>query len=38
VEATKGSVIGSIRESTEQQEVVKSTYIAPVGAGTNKSA
>lgn len=29
VEATKGSVISGIRESAEQQAVVKSTYIPP---------
>ncbi len=38
VEATKGSVISGIRESAEQQAVVKSTYIAPGGAGTSKKA
>ncbi len=38
VEATRGSVIGSIRETTERQEVVESTYVAPGSAGTNKSA
>jgi hypothetical protein len=37
VEATKGSVIGSIRESAEQQAVVKSTYIAPAGTSTPKN-
>ena len=29
VEATKGTVISGIRESAEQQAVIKSTYIAP---------
>ena len=32
VETTKGSVISGIRESSQQQAVVKSTYIAPGGA------
>jgi hypothetical protein len=36
VEATKGSVIGSIRESSEQQAVVKSTYIPPAGTSISK--
>ena len=31
-EVTKGSVICSIRESSQQQAVVKSTYIAPASA------
>ena len=38
VEATRGSVIGNIRESNERQAVVKSTYIAPGSAGTSKGA
>ncbi len=38
VEATKGSVIGGIRESAEQQAVIKSTYIAPCSAGTSTKA
>jgi hypothetical protein len=37
VEATKGTVIGSIRETTEQQETVESTYIAPGSAGPQSS-
>ena len=37
VEATKGSVISGIRESAEQQAVVKSTYIAPAGTNTPKN-
>ena len=36
VEAARGSVIGSIRESTERDAVVKSTFIAPGDAGMNK--
>lgn len=32
-EVTKGSVICSIRESSQQQAVVKSTYIMPSGVG-----
>lgn len=38
VEATKGTVISGIRESAEQQAVVKSTYIAPASTGTPKNA
>jgi hypothetical protein len=38
VEATRGSVIGNIRESNERQAVVRSTYVAPAGAGIAKSA
>ncbi len=38
VETTKGSVISGIRESAQQQAVVKSTYIPPAGASTPKSA
>ena len=38
VETTKGSVIGGIRETAQQQAVVKSTYIPPAGASTPKSA
>lgn len=34
VEATKGSVISGIRESAEQQAVIKSTYIPPAAAKT----
>lgn len=33
VQATKGSVIGSIRETTERQEAVESTYVAPGSEG-----
>src|SRR6266849_897253 len=36
VETTKGSVISGIRESAQQQAVVKSTYIPPAGASTPK--
>jgi hypothetical protein len=38
VEATRGSVIGNIRDANERQAVVKSTYIAPGSASTGKSA
>src|SRR5579859_2102765 len=38
VAAVRGSVIGSIRESTEREAVVKSTYIAPGSGGMNKGA
>jgi len=38
VETTKGSVISSIRDSAQQQAVIKSTYIAPGGAGASKGA
>lgn len=37
VEATRGSVIGNIRDANERQAVVKSTYIAPGSAGAAKS-
>lgn len=38
VEATRGSVIGSIRETTEQKEAVESTFIAPGSASAHKGA
>jgi hypothetical protein len=36
VEATRDSIIGNIQKATEQQQVLKATYIAPRGVGTSK--
>jgi hypothetical protein len=36
VEAARDSIIGNIQKATEQQQVLKATYIAPRGAGTSK--